>query len=96
VIAAIKNGLRKLTNTIANEPVVVVSGGIQSAVVWLFTYVSTDWDPSVHAQQLAGLATAAAVAISWVSRQFVSPTRKLLVTQKSAAGQAVVVTEVTK
>ena len=90
----IKALFQRLMNSIANEPVVTVAGGIQAAVIWLFTYVASDWNPTEHAQQLAGMATAAAVAVSFAARQYVTPARKLAVAQKSSDGQAHVVTDV--
>lgn len=71
------NALRTLAAKVANEPVVSIAGVVQSALVWLFTFVITGWDPSTHAQQLAGLATGAAVLISLIARQFVSPVSKV-------------------
>lgn len=71
------NILRSIAAKIANEPVVAIAGVIQSALVWLFTYVVTNWDPSTHAQELAGLATGLAVLITLIARQFVTPVTKV-------------------
>lgn len=70
------SALRRLARFLANEPVLVIAGAVQSALVWLFTYVVTDWSPSGHSLDLAGIATGAAVLISMVARQFVTPTEK--------------------
>lgn len=67
--------LQRALGLLANEPVVVTAGVIQSGLVWLFTYVVTGWNPSEHQQQLAGIATGAAVLLSLVARQFVTPAK---------------------
>lgn len=69
--------LRRLGEKVANEPVVAIAGTVSAAVTWLFTYVVSGWDPTQHAQQIAGLATASAFALSFIARQFVTPARKV-------------------
>ena len=78
VLPTIRPGLlKRFANWIANEPVVHVAGTLQAVAIWFFTYVYTGWDPTVHQQKIAGLASAAAYAIAFIARQFVTPTRKL-------------------
>jgi hypothetical protein len=68
--------LRTIATRLANEPVVHIAGTVQAGAVWLFTYVATGWNPNAHQQQLAGIATAAAYAVSFIARQFVTPVTK--------------------
>lgn len=70
------NPFRKLAAFVVNEPVVHVAGTLSAGLTWLFTYVSTGWDPSTHQQELAGLATGGAYLLALVARQFVTPTAK--------------------
>jgi hypothetical protein len=82
------SALRALAQKIANEPVVHVAGTIQAVLIWFFTYVATDWDPTKHEQQIAGLASAGAWAIAFIARQFVTPNSKVAAVATGGAGQA--------
>lgn len=82
------NAPRALLQKIANEPVVHIAGTIQAVAIWFFTYVYTGWDPTVHQQKLAGLASAAAYAIAFIARQYVTPVAKAAAVATGGAGQA--------
>lgn len=67
---------QRFINKVANEPVVVTAGGLTSAATWFLTFIGSGWDPSQHAYEIGGLASAAAFLVSLVARQFVTPVRK--------------------
>jgi hypothetical protein len=81
---------QKAVNFVANEPVTVITTVVAGGITWLFSHFS--FLPPVSDTTRNTVVTLVVALVGLIVRQFVTPTRKLQVAQKSADGQAHVVT----